>query len=365
MKLYIFMCVITNYVICYPIEPDSIGCNKECQLNYLLKFGYLQPENNNIIGLLHDQNLREGIINLQKDAGLEPTGILNSETMILLQTPRCGVKWSSPRKKRFTIVHGWQNQKNELNETIVTYYLDLSNFKYIKSLNLTQEIISSIFADIMNQWSNTSLLSIKQVENVQDANITIKFLKGNHGDGYNFDGPGQILAHAFFPGTGRGGDAHFDLEENWTLWEEDSGTSLYSVSLHELGHSLGLSHSSQKDAVMYAWYQSNKFKLQEDDKNGINSIYGLKPKYKFAPLDPKFRIYSTPPTTTPPTTKRTRQTPPTTPTTERTRQTPPRLPIIPRIKLTTTTEKYNLKKIKKFLIQNSRVYIYPKSGLSF
>lgn len=28
-----------------------------------------------------------------------------------------------------------------------------------------------------------------------------------------------MLAHAFYPGTGRGGDAHFDSEEIWELFE--------------------------------------------------------------------------------------------------------------------------------------------------
>ena len=32
---------------------------------------------------------------------------------------------------------------------------------------------------------------------------------------------GSILAHAFFPGGGRGGDVHFDADELWLVDEAD------------------------------------------------------------------------------------------------------------------------------------------------
>lgn len=86
------------------------------------------------------------------------------------------------------------------------------------------------------------------------------------------------MAHAFYPGKKIGGDVHFDAEETWLLHNEDEsrGTSLLAVAVHELGHSLGLSHSSVEGAVMYPWYggYDPEGDLPEDDKLGIQAIYG-------------------------------------------------------------------------------------------
>ncbi|KAF4521068.1 hypothetical protein B566_EDAN012367 [Ephemera danica] len=127
-------------------------------------------------------------------------------------------------------------------------------------------------------WQEKSLLNFTEV-NSKDADILVHFFKGYHDDGYPFDGPGTVLAHAFFPGSGRGGDAHFDEQEKWLLIGDrgEEGTSLFNVAAHEFGHSLGLSHSSQREALMFPWYQgfnpATEFTLPPDDVNGIQQLY--------------------------------------------------------------------------------------------
>ena len=69
-------------------------------------------------------------------------------------------------------------------------------------------------------WQEVTPLKFKQ-KHPRDKNvdIDIKFDEGDHGDGYPFDGPGRVLAHAFYPQFG--GDAHFDEAEVWTRQKHD------------------------------------------------------------------------------------------------------------------------------------------------
>lgn len=70
------------------------------------------------------------------------------------------------------------------------------------------------------------------------------------------------------------GNVHFDDAEPW----RPGGRNLLWVAAHELGHSLGLRHSSHPDALMSSHYGGYALganvKLHQDDIDGIQAIYG-------------------------------------------------------------------------------------------
>ncbi len=65
-----------------------------------------------------------------------------------------------------------------------------------------------------DMWSAASGIEFVHVES-KNPKINIKFVERDHGDADPFDGPGKVLAHAYFPRFG--GHMHVDDQENWTL----------------------------------------------------------------------------------------------------------------------------------------------------
>jgi predicted Zn-dependent protease len=91
--------------------------------------------------------------------------------------------------------------------------------------------------------------------------------------GYNFGTSTLAMAYAPPPVSNYSiaGDININTAQTWNI-----GTTydLFTVSMHELGHALGLGHSTSATSVMYATYNGVDSGLGTDDINGIRSIYG-------------------------------------------------------------------------------------------
>ncbi|KAJ1113487.1 hypothetical protein NDU88_001731 [Pleurodeles waltl] len=191
---------------------------------------------------------------------LNATGKLDSQTLKIMKSPRCGV----PDVSNYSPL-GQQNlwSKNTLTYSVSSY-----------TSSLPSSTVNSIISSALKVWSDAGPLSFVAT-NVGNADIIVNFARRSHGDSYAFDGPGGTLAHAFGPGVGIGGDTHFDEDENWST--QRNGFNLYLVAAHEFGHSLGLSHSSNPSSLMYPTYQSRSTDgspLSNEDAQMVQNMYG-------------------------------------------------------------------------------------------
>uniref|UniRef100_UPI00398F6444 collagenase 3-like n=1 Tax=Pristiophorus japonicus TaxID=55135 RepID=UPI00398F6444 len=182
--------------------------------------------------------------------------------------PQCGVV----DPKKFKILPGEKTfAQKDLTYRVNQYTSDLS-----------EAIVDDVLKQAFKIWSDVTPLTFTKSESMADIEIT--FVSGAHGDGAPFDGRSGTLAHAFGPGPGLGGDAHFDEAETWTT--DSTGINLFLVAAHEFGHSLGLGHSNDENALMFPFYtfvDTNGYTLPNDDVQGIQSLYGVleKPPWKF------------------------------------------------------------------------------------
>ncbi|XP_037533694.1 collagenase 3-like [Nematolebias whitei] len=145
--------------------------------------------------------LEEKIGTMQKFFGLTETGPLDSDTLDVMRRPRCGV----PDVDNFSFYPyrpKWKNQT--ITYTISQYSPDMSREEVERSFRLA-----------LKMWSDATPLSFVKV-NQGEADIVLSFARRDHGDFSPFDGAGGVLAHAFQPGDGIGGDVHFDEDETWT-----------------------------------------------------------------------------------------------------------------------------------------------------
>ncbi|KAK2719637.1 matrix metalloproteinase-24-like isoform X2 [Artemia franciscana] len=254
-------------------SPVSVESDAQA-LIYLTRYGYVDrstetqlASTSKFANLKSFDDFKMAVMEFQAFAGLNQTGTLDPETIKLMNTPRCGVRDfigpSGHRSKRYAL-QGSRWRVKDLTYRISRYPSKL------KKLDVDIEI-----ARAFDVWAKATQLNFIKRDTGR-VHIEIRFENYEHGDGDPFDGPGGTLAHAYFPIYG--GDAHFDDAETWTI-NSYKGTNLYQVAAHEFGHSLGLSHSDIRSALMAPFYRGYEptLELDVDDILAIQALYGRPP----------------------------------------------------------------------------------------
>lgn len=240
------------------------SANRLSQLkHYLSNLGYMSYSNTN--DDTFDDALEQAIRKYQKFFKLPETGTLDANTIKRMSQPRCGVP-DFPRSK------------NHSTPIASSHYTFFPNSPKWAKKNLTYSFppgtrgdTNKAILDATNIWASVSPFRFTYITDYNNADVKISFQIRDHGDGSPFDGPGNVLAHAFAPSDGR---LHFDGDEKWVDGVVGGAFDLQTVGLHELGHVLGLGHSSDGGAVMWPYIGSGIRKgVGQDDINGIKALY--------------------------------------------------------------------------------------------
>src|SRR5918993_2655293 len=157
-------------------------------------------------------------------------------------------------------------------------------------VNGTGQLDGDVERDLVRRafalWAEQTALTFTEVTD-NNADIVIGWAVGDHGDGDPFDGPGDVLAHASFPNPYDNSQVflHFDDDERW-VDSETRNVDLLTVAAHEIGHTLGLAHSNDPDALMFPSYNGPRRFLGDDDIAGVQSLYGVASAPQPAPEAP-------------------------------------------------------------------------------
>ena len=144
---------------------------------------------------------------------------------------------------------------------------DLTFYFGTPTLDFPRDLQHAALITALDAWASVAALTFTETF-LADQPRSIDF---------NFETSVQtdFLAFAFFPEGG--GDVFFNDNFPWEFGNVlgSAAFDMERVAVHEIGHALGLDHSTTQNAVMWPFTSPNDVfvRLHPDDVAGINSLY--------------------------------------------------------------------------------------------
>jgi hypothetical protein len=235
--------------------------------HFLQRFGYLPPDEYTDRGL--DRTASQALEAFQEFYSLPVTGQFDDLTRDAMTLPRCGLP-DVPRTAAFATACRWT--RPDLAFVLDTGTADVAG-------QAEWDAVRAAF----NTWQALGIVTFREVRLNQNPDI---FFDWRPADDLDLNMAGGILAHADFPPgcsvvtNDLPKPIHFDdSEHTWAIGAVSDAFDIETVALHEIGHIIGLAHSSVAGAVMQPFVTPNSTlrTLTQDDINGFNALYAKVP----------------------------------------------------------------------------------------
>lgn len=236
--------------------------------SFLQRFGYLDDERAASLTSGLDDVTSSALALYQEFHGLTPTGLFDEDTREMMSRPRCALADRPDAGPAFTIACAW-------NKNALTYAFDAGTADIAGDTE--RAAIRTAFAT----WSAAVQISFREVGTGDSPDIRIGWTNANCGDA---DMSGGTLAHADYPsGCGFYGNAiprplHInDQQYTWCIGAVAGQYDVETVALHEIGHIVGLQHSTIAAAVMFPTIGDGRTNraLNPDDLEGVRRLYPI------------------------------------------------------------------------------------------
>ena len=146
----------------------------------------------------------------------------------------------------------------------------IGKFNWYKSAGANDEYkYTQMIIDAFNTWETLScgLVSFERTMNLYDSNINIDWKRVDRKSlgscTFNFDKLGRYYSAELSIGLSDGIIHHQYMDEN----------EVYHTILHEVGHSIGLGHSSTKGDIMYVPHEYGIVNISQNDLATLKWLY--------------------------------------------------------------------------------------------